>query len=283
METKNEKLNKGSEEIKNIKMTSGEKSQILNNILKTSTPNTKPIRSPWSFFSFNSNYSPYLRLAVYLILIVGGGEIIINSQGNKNQNNDFNFSTKVNLFEVSNVPNNLKIENKTINSNTTENVVTKSQRQEIIIPKESGSQPINQEGLTASSNYNSAALSPNIIYKTKKDYINNIIVCYENNKIACFPDPSGALNQKPIKLANGYLLKKMPGNVFLNTSIDEFINYKKDDWDKFIKVENIIDYHPFTEIYRCPPGIGEEGINKIILSNNIRNTCEDILNSLISF
>lgn len=279
METKNEKLNKGIEEIKNIKMTNEEKGYILNNILNTSTPIQKPIHSPWSFFSFNSNYSPYLRLAVYLILIIGGGEIIINSQGSKNQDKNFSISPNINLFETTNVPNNLQVEDKTINKKITETAIGVPQKPEIIIPKESGSQSINQGGLTAFSNYKSAVLSPNIIYKTKKDYSNNIGVGYTNGEITSYPGPSDAKNQKPIKLANGYLLKNMTGNVFLNTTIDEFINYSGDDWDKFIKIENIIDYHPFTEIYRCPSGISEEEINKIILSNNLKNDCENISNN----
>lgn len=277
METKNEKLNKDLEEIKNIKMTSEEKGQILNNILKTSTPNTKPIQSPWSFFSFNSNYSPYLRLAVYLILIVGGGEIIINSQSNKNQNNDFNSSPKVNLFQIANAPNTLQ--NNTTNLNTNESVIENSINTNKIAKKENTNQPVNQIQPMVASSYSSAVLSPIIIYKTNKDYSNNISVGYTNGEIDSYPGPSDVVNQRPIKLANGYLLKKMQGNVFLNISIDEFTNYTGDDWNKFIKVENIIDLHPFTEIYKCTPGIGEEEINKIILSNNINNNCINILNS----
>lgn len=79
-EIKNEKINTGIKEIKNIKMTSGEKDNILHNILNSTTRTPKPIHSPWYTFSSTFNHSPYLRLAIYLIVIFGAGGIIITSQ-----------------------------------------------------------------------------------------------------------------------------------------------------------------------------------------------------------
>jgi hypothetical protein len=272
---KNEKLNIGINEIKKIKMTSLEKDVILHNILNSKTQEERPVRSPWAIFSLTSTYSPYLRFAVYLIIILSGGGFILNSQKSEAPVITPN---KINIYKTENTNLNTIEENKKINKNTTENTNTVPQKQEIIIPKESVSKTTNQVGLTTSSNYKSAVLNPTIIYKTKKDYSNNVSVGYTNGEITSYPGPSDAVNQKPIKLANGYLLKKMQGNVFLNITIDEFIKHEG-DWFDFIKIENIIDFHPFTEIYNCPSGISEEEINKIILSNNLKNDCEDISNN----
>lgn len=271
-DVKDKKLNIGINEIKNIKMTSFEKDVLLQNILNSKIQERKPMRSPWAIFSLTSNYTTYLRFAVYLIIILSGGNFILNSQKSEAP---VIIPNKINIYKTENTQNNLHIEDKIINKKTAENTTIIPQKPEIITPKESGSQPTNQEGLTTFSNYKSAALRPTIIYKTQKDYSNNVSVYYANGEITSYPGPNNATNQRPIKLANGYLLKRMQGNVFLNTNIDEFIKYEG-DWFDFIKIENIIDFHPFTEIYNCPPDISEEEINKIILSNNIKNNCEDI-------
>ncbi len=73
-----EKINTGLKEIKNIKMTSAEKNHIFQNILNQSAPNPQPIRSPWSSFFSAINYSPYLKFAVFLIVILAGGGIIVS-------------------------------------------------------------------------------------------------------------------------------------------------------------------------------------------------------------
>lgn len=122
-----------------------------------------------------------------------------------------------------------------------------------------------------------ASLAPSIIYKTKNDYSNNISVNFKDNKIVGFPGPSDAINQRPGILANGYLFKKMTGNVFLSTTFDEFISVgDKGDWFKFINVDNIIDRDPFTEMYSCPRGGDEEYVNKIILAGELNKKCEKI-------
>jgi len=123
--------------------------------------------------------------------------------------------------------------------------------------------------------------APVIVYKTRNDYFNNISVGYKNGKIISYPGPSDAIHQRPILLADGYLLKKMEGNVFLNTTIDEFINAKNnEDWYKYININNILDYNPFIEIYDCPSGIDDYSLNKIILSGSLKSECKDILNNL---
>lgn len=72
------KINTGLKEIKNIKMTSAEKNHIFQNILNQNATKPEPIRSPWSSFFFASNYSHYLKFAVFLIVILAGGGIIVS-------------------------------------------------------------------------------------------------------------------------------------------------------------------------------------------------------------
>jgi hypothetical protein len=262
-----EKINNGVNEIKNIKMTSFEKDHILQNILNKAKPYQKPVRSP--FFLFNFNYSTYLKFAVFLIIILAGGEIILSNNSNKK----IAISPIQNYYKEMNPNNNdsLKTQNNDINTTENNKVVA------VINKKENNNITTNQPQVTTSSVGMSAALSPSIIYKTKKDYSNNISVCYKNGEITCFPGPTDVIRQRPTKLANGYLFKKMSGDVFLDITIDEFIKYEG-EWFSLIKIENIIDYNPYTEIYSCQPGLSEEEINEIILSNNIQNSCVNILN-----
>lgn len=262
------KINNGIKEIKNIKMTSVEKNHIFQNILSQNTPNPQPIRSPWSAFFFTINYSPYFKFMVFIFIILAGGGIIISTNNNKN----IAISPSPNYYQEMGLTgnNSYKIPNNNISTIENNKISVNIEK------KTNEDSQINQTRLNTFSNSMAAALGPNVIYKTKKDYSNNISICYENGEITCFPGPTDVLYQRPTKLADGYFLKKMSGNVFLNTTIDEFIKYEG-DWASFIKIENIIDYSPFTEIYNCPPGISEDEINEIILSNNLQNSCVDIL------
>lgn len=264
--TNDEKINSGVNEIKNIKMTSFEKDHIFQNILNNTKPYQKPVRSP--FFLFNLNYSTYLKFAVFLIIILAGGEIILSNNSNKN----LAVSPIRNYYQKTNLTNNSpKIQDNNTNNNENNKIIT------VINKKENNNTTTNQPQVTTSSMGMLGALSPSIIYKTKKDYSNNVSVCYKNGEINCYPDPTSVVYQRPTKLAGGYLFKKMPGDVFLNVTIDEFVKYEG-DWVNLIKIENIIDDNPYTEIYSCQPGLSEEGINEIILSDNIQNSCVDILN-----
>ena len=61
----------------------------------------------------------------------------------------------------------------------------------------------------------SAATGPVVVYKTKKDYRNHVSVqlSADGLTITAYPGPSDVLAQKPIELAEGYLLireKKLP-------------------------------------------------------------------------
>lgn len=77
----NNKLQKGIKEIKNIIMTSGEKTRIFENILKISKE--KPIASPWVTFSFlammkNSKLVYYV--VIPLIIILSSSGVVFASQ-----------------------------------------------------------------------------------------------------------------------------------------------------------------------------------------------------------
>ena len=84
-----EKIKNGIKEIQNIKMTALEKENVLKNILNNSVPatKTKPIKSPYSFVSLFQN--PMLYYAVLFIIVagIGGGNIYLKNQKNKNPNN----------------------------------------------------------------------------------------------------------------------------------------------------------------------------------------------------
>jgi hypothetical protein len=101
-EIKDEKINTGINEIKNIKMMDHEKSHMLQGILGVDAVKTRPVRSPWSNFSSMFSNSPYLRLAVYFILILAGGGIIVTTTNN---NNERALSPQVDLYRSLNTYN----------------------------------------------------------------------------------------------------------------------------------------------------------------------------------
>lgn len=76
-------IKKGIEEIKNIKMTAGEKQQIFESILNTPTVEHTKIRSPWFTHFFITSVSKS-RLAYYvvvpLIVIITSGGVVFASE-----------------------------------------------------------------------------------------------------------------------------------------------------------------------------------------------------------
>ena len=96
------------------------------------------------------------------------------------------------------------------------------------------------------------ASAPVVIYKTKKDYRNLVSVqlSEDGSSLFAFPAHSDVLGQRPVELEDGYLLKRMPGNVFLSLSIEEYAGssraYTAEDL-----LNLIIDRNPFQEIYDC--------------------------------
>lgn len=211
---------------------------------------------------YNKGFAPIAIFAIIIaILAVGGGYYLIKNKKVEYKNFKQNQQKDI-IEETNNLLNNI---NKDKNNNT--NTVKK------------------QEDLNNTENSDSetgmaSALRPSIVYKTKKDYSNNVSIGYKNGEIVSYPGPSDAVHQRPVSLANGYLLKAMTGNVFLGTTITELVNTGNDgDWNKFMVISNIIDYHPFTEVYDCKPGVDVDYLNQIILSGKLKTECKDITNT----
>ncbi len=100
---------------------------------------------------------------------------------------------------------------------------------------------------------------PTIIYKTKKDYSQNVPVILndEKTKIVAYFSPKDFIKNGeivyPTKLENGYLLD----NLGINENV-AFTSYKIDTYTKTMRMitvkdlfEHIIDKDPLLEMYNC--------------------------------
>jgi hypothetical protein len=93
---------------------------------------------------------------------------------------------------------------------------------------------------------------PIIVYKTKQDYSNNITIqlSKDKKKVTCNPGPQDAAHQRPVQLADGYLLKRMCGDVVTSITYDDYIespkSYSSEEWLSFV-----IDTNPYLEKYEC--------------------------------
>lgn len=124
------------------------------------------------------------------------------------------------------------------------------------------------------------ATPPVIIYKTKKDYSENVPVVLndEGTKIASYPSPRDVFYKGklayPEKLCNGFLLDKRG----INANV-AFLDYTYEKYSKLQKTPStdelwdyILEKDPLEEIYRC----GSKGdysdlipeLNKIIESGD---------------
>ena len=98
----------------------------------------------------------------------------------------------------------------------------------------------------------SAATGAVVVYKTKKDYRNHVSVqlSADGKSIAAYPGPSDVLAQKPIELAEGYLLKRMVVDDYLSLTIDAYAENSQS-----FTVEDllalVIDNDPYLEKYDC--------------------------------
>lgn len=114
------------------------------------------------------------------------------------------------------------------------------------------------------------ASGPVIVYKTKQDYSNNITVqlSKDHKSLTCTPGPADAANQRPIKLANGYLLKRMCGDAVLSLTIDEFIISTK-SYSNSELLNMVIETDPYLEKYECCECTGNDTakINDLIRKN----------------
>ena len=136
---------------------------------------------------------------------------------------------------------------------------------------------------TAKENVNmtekSKPFPPTIIYKTKSDYYNNVPVTLNDNKtmINSFPDVKDVFYKGelayPTKLNSGYFLD--------NRGISKNVAFLKFTYEEYSKLDktpsidelfnNIIEKNPLSEMYMCDCSRDSEVVNKIILSNTLKN------------
>ena len=122
------------------------------------------------------------------------------------------------------------------------------------------------------------ASGPIVVYKTKQDYKDNLSVqlSKDKKKITCYPGKGDAVHQKPIELANGYLLKRMCGDTFLSITIDEYVNSSQ-SFTQADFLNMVIDSDPYTEKYECCECTGRDTIkiNDLIRTNQLAK-CKNI-------
>jgi len=115
---------------------------------------------------------------------------------------------------------------------------------------------------------------PIVVYKTKLDYSNNITIqlSKDKKKVTCTPGPQDAAHQRPIQLADGYLLKRMCGDAVTSITYDDFIqstkSYTSAEWLSFV-----IDTDPYLEKYECCKCADQDTavINDMIRNNQLSN------------
>ena len=111
------------------------------------------------------------------------------------------------------------------------------------------------------------ASAPVVIYKTRQDYrkLVSVQLSDDGRSLSAFPAPSDVVNQSPVELADGYLLKRMPGNVFLSLTIEEYAgHYRAYTPEELYAL--IIDRQPYLEIYDCSAcsSVDTASINRLI-------------------
>ena len=125
----------------------------------------------------------------------------------------------------------------------------------------------------------STATGPLVVYKTKKDYRDHVSVqlSADGKTITAYPGPSDAMAQKPIELADGYLLKRMLGDAYLSLTIDAY-----SDTSHTFTVEDllalVIDREPYLEKYDCSgcTAMDTASINLLIRKGELKN-CRSLL------
>jgi hypothetical protein len=119
----------------------------------------------------------------------------------------------------------------------------------------------------------SGATAPVVVYKTKKDYRENMTVqlSADGRTVTAFPAPSDIMGQRPVQLSDGYLLKRMVGDVYLSLTIDEYASASR-----LYSVEEllqlVIDRDPYLEKYDCSGCTGRDtsSINNLIRNGDLK-------------
>lgn len=130
---------------------------------------------------------------------------------------------------------------------------------------------------------------PTLVYKTKKDYSNNVPVLLSEDKrrIVSYPHPADIRNADgyrpaPTALAGGYLLD--------NRGIGLNVAFLKLTWDEYAKMEKapplaemmdlIADDDPLTELCNCGSRQAfaepEQQLNALISTGQLRSKCKVI-------
>jgi len=130
-------------------------------------------------------------------------------------------------------------------------------------------------GLTSCGHGHCDATGPVVVYKTRVDYANLITVnlSKDGKRITARPGQDYVIPQRPIPLANGYLMKRMVGNVYLSITIDEYADMSH----KYTEAEMlsaVIDTDPFSEYYNiceCVTYADTAQINAIIREGKLKN------------
>ncbi len=127
-----------------------------------------------------------------------------------------------------------------------------------------------------------------IVYKTKKNYIQNVPIILSKNKetILSYPSPKDLISQEsylyPIKLKKGYLLDKKG----INTQT-AFLNMNYLSYSRLLKSPNvnelyklILDKDPMLEIYDCGNRYNyndlKNDLNQIINKGLLKNKCKQL-------
>ena len=125
-----------------------------------------------------------------------------------------------------------------------------------------------------------------LVYKTKKDYHNNVpvILSDDGKKIISYPDPktikSGGASFLPTKLKKGYLLDNRGIGLhvaYLKMTYDEYAALPKAlPMDSMMKM--IIDKNPLKELCNCGSRYAfknvTQDLNSIIQTGKLRKTCK---------
>jgi len=113
---------------------------------------------------------------------------------------------------------------------------------------------------------------PIIVYKTRNDYSNNVTVqlSKDGKKVTAYPGRGDALNQRPIQLDKGYLLKRMLGDAVLSLTIDEY-SKSTTSYSPTELYNLIIDKNPYTEKYECCKCVDGDtaSINRLIKNDQL--------------
>jgi hypothetical protein len=129
-------------------------------------------------------------------------------------------------------------------------------------------------GLSTCGTSHCDANGPVVVYKTRGDYAELITVNLSRNekRITACPGQSIVNQQRPIPLADGYLLKRMVGNVYLSITIDEYAETSH-PYTEAEMLSAILDTDPFSEYYNICECVGPDTaqINKIIREGNLKN------------